>query len=283
MTIFAFSIENFNRDPYEVQLLMELTMEKFQQLKQESDRLKEHQVCIRFFGNLEFLPEKLQRLIGEIMLMTRNHRESYLNVCLAYTARHELASAVDRLCSASEATALREEEITTEVVSSCLDTRNCPEPELLIRTSGEIRFSDFLLWQSVHSELEFTNVLWPECGVYDFFKTILAYQFKAMKGNDATLSTGKDEMHMKLENARKLISNGFAKSSSSCSIEQSSESCEESRDVSDTASDETGSSIDSAIEYVEQMQIERLQRMKRGQCKQRPPPVSESACLRNFP
>jgi ditrans,polycis-polyprenyl diphosphate synthase len=260
VTIYAFSIENFKRDEQEVQLLMNLAAEKFGQLLTELDQLKTDGICVRFFGKLELLPVHLQRMIGELMLATRSNCKSQLNVCLAYTARHELASAADRLTQAGQSfSSMKTNDIDAELVSRCLDTRSTSDPDVLIRTSGELRFSDFLLWQTAHSQLIFTNVLWPECRVHDFFRIIFTYQLQTQlktSGRTSTRTTSNDQIEL-----------------SDKSIE-SQESCDSGHGTEDSGSDSALSS-ETVDEHIDRMHVTRLQRMRLGHSLQRPPPTAE--------
>lgn len=272
VTIYAFSIENFKRDQEEVDLLMEMAAEKFGQLLFEADRLKKDQICVRFFGNLELLPIKLQRMIGELMLLTRSHQKSFLNVCLAYTSRHEIAKAVDRLMVANKTGSLLADEIDADLISHCLETRQTPNPDILIRTSGEIRFSDFLLWQTNQSQLIFTNVLWPECKVYDFFRIIVTYQlqmhFQSLKPLSLvrpTTTTGQT-----------TIDSTMPFTAAQCCKEAEIESCDSGNGTEDSGSDSTPLN-DNVHEHIDRMHVAQLQRMRVGHSLQRPPPHSETS------
>lgn len=133
ITIFAFSIENFKRDPAETELLMSLATEKFSALLAEREELAKNDVCIRFIGDLTLLPVKLQKLIAELMLLTKDHKAKCLNVCMAYTSSYELSSAANKLYNAVNQNVLSDE-ITLEHLSACLLTnRSRTDPEMLIR------------------------------------------------------------------------------------------------------------------------------------------------------
>lgn len=145
VTAFAFSIENFKRSPEEVSALMDITKVKFQKLLEEKERLHENGVRIRILGNLGLLPEELQQLMSEAMLMTEQNNNLFLNIAFAYTSREEITNAIQTICQ--EGGNLEEEDITDELVAQCLYTKDIKNPDLLIRTSGESRLSDFLMWQ----------------------------------------------------------------------------------------------------------------------------------------
>ena len=133
ITIFAFSIENFKRDQSEIDLLMGMAIEKLSLLLDEKEELIKHDACIRFVGNLNLLPIKLQKIASELMLLTRDHKARCLNVCIAYTSSDELSSASNKLYDAYCQNIL-DEEISKENLNTCLYTnRSTSNPDLLIR------------------------------------------------------------------------------------------------------------------------------------------------------
>lgn len=134
VTIFAFSIENFKRDQTETDLLMNLATEKFSLMLNEKDELIRNDVCIRFIGNLDLLPIKLQKLISELMLLTKNHNGRCLNICMAYTSSYEIESAANQLYKATIKNVLDDDLIDIDHLNACLLTsRSKNDPELLIR------------------------------------------------------------------------------------------------------------------------------------------------------
>ncbi|XP_029427078.1 dehydrodolichyl diphosphate synthase complex subunit DHDDS isoform X2 [Rhinatrema bivittatum] len=147
VTVYAFSIENFKRSKEEVQGLMELARQKFARLLEEQDNLEKHGVCIRVLGDLTLLPLDIQELIARTVLATRNYNKCFLNVCCAYTSRHEITNAVREMAWGVERGLLEPSDVSEALLDKCLYTNNSPNPDLLIRTSGEVRLSDFLLWQ----------------------------------------------------------------------------------------------------------------------------------------
>ncbi|KAG2460685.1 DHDDS synthase, partial [Polypterus senegalus] len=147
VTVYAFSIENFKRAKEEVDGLMELARQKFTRLLEEQDNLQKHGVCIRVLGDLDLLPLDIQKLIAQAVLSTRTHNKCFLNVCFAYTSRHEISNAVKEMAWGVEKGLIKPSDISEFLLEKCLYTSNSPDPELLIRTSGEVRLSDFLLWQ----------------------------------------------------------------------------------------------------------------------------------------
>ncbi|RMB91144.1 hypothetical protein DUI87_32280 [Hirundo rustica rustica] len=147
VTVYAFSIENFKRSKEEVDGLMDLARQKFSRLLEEQENLKKHGVCIRVLGDLPLLPVDIQELIAQAVLATRNYNKCFLNVCFAYTSRHEISNAVREMAWGVEQGLLEPSDVSESLLDKCLYTNNSPDPDLLIRTSGEVRLSDFLLWQ----------------------------------------------------------------------------------------------------------------------------------------
>ncbi|XP_069751592.1 dehydrodolichyl diphosphate synthase complex subunit DHDDS isoform X2 [Narcine bancroftii] len=176
VTVYAFSIENFKRSKEEVDGLMELARQKFTRLLEEQENLKKHGVCIRVLGNLTLLPVDIQELIAQAVLSTQSYNKCFLNVCFAYTSRHEITSAVCEMALGVEEGLLRPSDLSETLLSRCLYSSSSPDPDLLIRTSGEVRLSDFLLWQTSHSCLVFQPVLWPEYSFWNLCQAILQYQ-----------------------------------------------------------------------------------------------------------
>ncbi|XP_052000421.1 dehydrodolichyl diphosphate synthase complex subunit Dhdds-like isoform X2 [Xyrauchen texanus] len=176
VTVYAFSIENFKRSREEVDGLIELARQKFSRLLTEKENLEKHGVCIRVLGDLTLLPEDLQQLIAKAVVSTRAHNKCFLNVCFAYTSRHEIANAVKEMAWGVEQGLIKSSDVSEGLLSQCLYSSNSPNPDLLIRTSGEVRLSDFLLWQTSYSCLVFQSILWPEYSFWNLCDAILQYQ-----------------------------------------------------------------------------------------------------------
>ncbi|OWA51714.1 Dehydrodolichyl diphosphate syntase complex subunit DHDDS [Hypsibius exemplaris] len=166
VTVYAFSIENFKRSAEEVDCLMELAKKKFALLLAEKDKLMHHGVCVRIIGNSSLLSPELQQLVSDVVIATAGNRKSILNVCMPYTSRDEITHAVRQLATETAAGVINPSEIDENAISSRLHTHLSPDPELLIRTSGECRLSDFLLWQTSNSVLSFVRVLWPDFSIW---------------------------------------------------------------------------------------------------------------------
>ncbi len=173
LTVYAFSTENWSRPQEEVNFLMSL----FQNvLQRELKSLKLEQVKINFLGDLEPLPAGLKELIQEAIDSTRNNKGIHFNVCTNYGGRRELVLAAQRLAERSIKGELSPTMIDENDFASELFTAGEVDPDLLIRTSGERRISNFLLWQLAYAEIHITDVLWPDFGVSDLKNALLDYQ-----------------------------------------------------------------------------------------------------------
>ena len=181
VTVYAFSIENFKRSKDEVDGLMELTKQKIAKLMEEKDKIMEHGVCIRVLGDLTLLPPETRKAVAEVVRFSKSNTKCFLNVCLAYTSRHEIAEAVKLTAEGVELGILEPCDVTESLLDRTLYTNKSPDPDLLIRTSGETRLSDFLLWQTSHTCLIFEKALWPAFSIWDFYHAILCYQWNYKK------------------------------------------------------------------------------------------------------
>ncbi|XP_063994827.1 dehydrodolichyl diphosphate synthase complex subunit DHDDS isoform X2 [Diachasmimorpha longicaudata] len=176
VTVYAFSIENFKRSREEVDALIDLAVEKFQRLLDEREKLMENGVRISVIGNLSLIPDNLRQLMAEAMLITKDNDKAFLNIAFAYTSRDEITETVKTIAEGVRNNAISLSDISEDFFSRCLYTSRSPDPDLIIRTSGEIRFSDYLLWQISHSCVHFANVLWPESSIWDLLIAIFHYQ-----------------------------------------------------------------------------------------------------------
>jgi tritrans,polycis-undecaprenyl-diphosphate synthase [geranylgeranyl-diphosphate specific] len=175
ITVYAFSTENFNRPKEEVDALMDLFTEKFREVVRDQ-RVHRYKVRVRVIGNLESLPEKVRQAIEEAQAATSGYDGYTLNLAVGYGGRTELTQAIRRICERVLRGELKPEEIDEEVVHSHLYTADLPDPDLIIRTSGEERLSGFLIWQSAYSELYFCEANWPAFTKIDFLRAIRTYQ-----------------------------------------------------------------------------------------------------------
>ena len=153
LTVYAFSTENWNRNPEEVSFLMDLLAHT---IENELDELHENQVVIKFIGDTTKLSDKLQKILNNAETVTKNNTGVNLQIAFNYGSRAEIVKAVKEIAESGE------KEITEELVSKHLYTSNIPDPDLLIRTGGEMRISNYLLWQIAYSEIIVTETFWPE-------------------------------------------------------------------------------------------------------------------------
>jgi len=173
LTLYAFSTENWNRPKEEVDALMNLLV---QTLVKEIAQLNDNGVRLKAIGDIENLPESCQDALKEAIKATSTNDRVELILALSYSSRWEIEAAVKRIATEVDDKKLQVNEINQELISSYLSTQAFPDPELLIRTSGECRVSNFLLWQIAYSELHFTPVLWPDFTKEHLFQAVLDYQ-----------------------------------------------------------------------------------------------------------
>ncbi|MFZ6016108.1 MAG: isoprenyl transferase [Nitrospirota bacterium] len=169
LTLYAFSIENWQRPLSEVTTLMRL-LELY--LKKELREFMKRGIVFKTIGETYMLPENIQSLIKETEGKTALNKGMTLTAALSYSGRNEILRAVKKVLNSG----IKPEELTEDLFNSFLDTTNLPSPDLIIRTSGEMRISNFLLWQSAYSELYFTDTLWPDFTRDEFLLAIQDYQ-----------------------------------------------------------------------------------------------------------
>lgn len=173
LTLYAFSSENWNRPTREVSGLMSI-LKRF--LVSELSRMQKNDIRLSCIGELERLPDEVRMVLLDSIAKTSANSAMILNLALSYGARDELARASRRLAEACLAGQLKPGDITPELISENLYTADLPDPDLLIRTGGEARLSNFLLWQLSYAEIFFTDVMWPDFRKEIFLKAILDYQ-----------------------------------------------------------------------------------------------------------
>ncbi|KGF96464.1 Undecaprenyl diphosphate synthase [Prochlorococcus marinus str. MIT 9302] len=173
LTVYAFSTENWTRPTKEVNFLINLFSEV---LKNEIKKINEESTKIKFIGNLTPFPENLKKIISSSESLTKNNNEFLFNVCVNYGGRQEIVKVAKELALKSSSGKIKPSAIDEELFNSELLTRGIKDPELLIRTSGEKRLSNFLLWQLAYSEIYISDVLWPEFNENEFLKAIIDYQ-----------------------------------------------------------------------------------------------------------
>jgi len=173
LTLYAFSTENWDRPSVEVNGLMKILVNS---LKNEAERLNENKIKFATIGQIERLPEKCQRQISEVTELTKNNSHLQLCLALSYSGRWDITEAVKRLSEQVKTGDLDPSDITDDVISSNLSTAEVPDPDLIIRTSGEFRISNFLLWQLAYSELYVTQTYWPDFRRDELYEAIKSYQ-----------------------------------------------------------------------------------------------------------
>jgi undecaprenyl diphosphate synthase len=173
LTLYAFSTENWNRPKEEVDALMELLVST---ISMETPNLHKKGVKLQVIGDIESLPGSCQKELQESINVTADNSTVTLILALSYSSKWEITNAVKEIARQIEAGKLKSSEITSRHIEKHLNTHMLPDPELMIRTSGEHRISNFLLWQLAYAEFYFTDTLWPDFRKQDFFKAILAYQ-----------------------------------------------------------------------------------------------------------
>jgi undecaprenyl diphosphate synthase len=173
LTLYAFSTENWKRPKSEVEFIMKLPS---QFLDTYLNELIENNVQVRTIGNFSALPEHTQKAVQTSIDKTKDNTGLILNFALNYGSRAEIVDAVKELAKDVEDGKLSADAINEEMISEKLYTRELKDPDLLIRTSGEVRLSNFLLWQNAYSEFYFTEVLWPDFDELEFEKSLIEYQ-----------------------------------------------------------------------------------------------------------
>ena len=172
LTLFAFSSENWQRPSTEVALLLELLAAT---LETETRLLREHDIRLRVIGDLSRFPQRLQRRVAESVALTRSHRALNLTIAINYGGRWDMTQACRALAGQVERAELAAGAVTPALIESQLCTRDLPEPDLFIRTGGEQRISNFLLWQLAYTELYFTDVYWPDFDEKHFDQALAGY------------------------------------------------------------------------------------------------------------
>jgi len=173
MTVYAFSTENWQREKSEVDGLMELLR---QYLDSSFKELQENKVRIIFIGEREMLAADIQAKMAKIEAESANNKEVTLCVALSYGGRQEIVAAAKKIAERIQEGLLKPEDVTLQTVAETLYTAGIPDPDLLIRTSGEERLSNFLLWQTAYTELYFTKTLWPDFSAEELKQIIDEYE-----------------------------------------------------------------------------------------------------------
>ncbi|MCP2027099.1 undecaprenyl diphosphate synthase [Flavobacterium sp. HSC-32F16] len=173
LTLYAFSTENWNRPKLEVEALMRILINS---LKKELVTLQENNIRLNAIGNLDKLPKSAQKELKDVIEKTKNNTRLTLTLALSYGSREELVNAIKVISDKVKNNIISIDTIDDSIINEHLYTQNLPDVDLLIRTSGEHRISNFLLWQIAYAELYFTNVLWPDFKDQDLYEAIISYQ-----------------------------------------------------------------------------------------------------------
>ncbi|MFT5230021.1 MAG: undecaprenyl diphosphate synthase [Planctomycetota bacterium] len=173
LTLYAFSTENWNRPKLEVETLMKLLVSS---LKKEIKTLQDNDIKLNAIGNLESLPKKAQKELLDVISKTKQNKRMTLTLALSYGAREEITKTIREISLKVKNNLISPLDIDERLVNEHLYTNNLPDVDLLIRTSGEQRISNFLLWQIAYAELSFTDTLWPDFTKKHLFEAILNYQ-----------------------------------------------------------------------------------------------------------
>ena len=173
ITLYAFSTENWNRPKLEVDALMSLLVNS---LKKELLTFQENGVIVNAIGNIENLPNKAKKALNDVIIKTKDNSKIVMTLALSYGSREEIVNAIKNISKKVVNKELSVKEIDENIINNHLYTFNLPDVDLMIRTSGEQRVSNFLLWQMAYAELYFTNILWPDFRKEHFYDAIIEYQ-----------------------------------------------------------------------------------------------------------
>ena len=173
LTLYAFSTENWTRPKLEVDTLMRLLISS---LKKELDTLQKNNIRLNCIGNIDMLPDSAKKELLAVMEKTKNNNRMTLTLALSYGSREELLNAVKTICDKVKNNIISIDALDESIINQHLYTHNLPDVDLVIRTSGEHRISNFLLWQIAYAEFYFTDVLWPDFKEDDLYEAIISYQ-----------------------------------------------------------------------------------------------------------
>ncbi len=175
LTVYAFSMENFNREDSEVEYLMQALASSLREFAADK-RIHEYQVSIRVIGDTSLLPDYVVDAMNEALEKTKGYDRYHLNLAIAYSGRHDITTAVRSVVQDVLDGKLSIDDIDETVFGKYVSTFGLPDPDLVMRTSGEVRISNFLLWQMAYSELYFIDVYWPGFRYIDLLRAIRTYQ-----------------------------------------------------------------------------------------------------------
>lgn len=191
LTLYAFSTENWNRPKEEVDALMDLLVKS---ISSEIESLHKNEVRLQTIGDISNLPISCQNALAEAVEKTKDNAKVTLILALSYSSRWEITNAICMMAKEIEENKLKSDKINENLISSYLSTADYPDPELLIRTSGESRISNFLMWQMAYTELFFTDTLWPDFKKESFFEAIVDFQERERRFGKTTEQIGINEI-----------------------------------------------------------------------------------------
>ena len=175
LTVYAFSTENFSREEEEVDFLLNLIKEMMFSLG-DDERIHKNKVRVKMIGDRSIIPDELREAVEYAESKTKDYTDYHFNVAVAYGGRQEIINAVKRVAQSVKDGEIDVEDITEESISVNMYTSDDPDPDLVLRTSGEFRLSNFLIWQMAYSELYFTDIYWPGFRYIDFLRAIRSFQ-----------------------------------------------------------------------------------------------------------
>lgn len=193
LTLYAFSTENWRRPDDEVSSLMNLMVHA---ISQETPELIKNGIRLQSIGDTDRLPEETRQALINCIDATSDGKNLTLVIALSYSSRWELTEATKKIAQEVKNGTMDENDITEETIDKCLTTKSLPELDLLIRTGGEERISNFLLWQAAYAELYFTDVFWPDFGAEELYKAVLDFQNRERRFGKTTeqLETGNNNI-----------------------------------------------------------------------------------------
>ena len=189
LTLYAFSTENWARPKHEVKALMML-LKKF--IVSEREELLKNNIRLNIIGQKHRLPLDVQKELDTTMELTKDNSKMLLNLALSYGSREEVTTAVKQIAKKIESKELNSKDITQDLISDHLYTKAMPDPDLIIRTSGEFRLSNFLLWQAAYSEIYICDTLWPDFSKKEFIEILKNFQERDRRFGKVTCSTSND-------------------------------------------------------------------------------------------
>jgi tritrans,polycis-undecaprenyl-diphosphate synthase [geranylgeranyl-diphosphate specific] len=175
LTVYAFSVENFSRNKDEVEFIMDLLAHSLRELADTQD-IHDNRVRVRIIGDRSLMPPEVIESVEYVEGKTASYSDYNVNLAVAYGGRQDITTAVRTIAERVKNGEMEIEDINEEAIASCISTSGLPDPDLILRTSGEVRVSNFLLWQMAYSELYFTDVYWPGFRYIDLLRAIRSYQ-----------------------------------------------------------------------------------------------------------